>query len=172
MYLCEEYALRKKINFKCVRHVQKSFLFFDQENKLLVIKWTNQGNHPGYYEISECLLDSKIKTIKNNHVYWEQYEEFILNWLDCHNLLVSDKSEVFNLVWQYFLRRNDKFFSENYDPIEIYETISQKDSKNILNAIDFLEKISDKHPAVFDFWQKKASDVISKYAYWMLDLKN
>jgi hypothetical protein len=171
MLLCEEYASRHKIKILPILYVQKGFLFFDEDKKLLVIKWMKQGPHPGFYEISECKLDNKIKTIKNSYVNWDEYEKYLTNWIRSRDQIVSSSSEVFDLVWQYFLRKNDKTLAENYDSFEIFETVNEKNSKRILNAVCFLEKLSKKHPSIADFWSSKANDIISKYSYWLLDFK-
>lgn len=170
--MCEEYFSRKGIDFNFVRHVQKGFLFFDEDKKLLVIKWTKIGNQPGFYEISECLLSERIKTLKNSHVSWDEYEQYLDEWIRSHDLFVYNSNEIFDLVWSYFLRRNDKLFATNYDAEEIYETINKNNEQRVLNSFYFLEKITERHPDLANFWNSKASDIISKYSHWLLNYKN
>lgn len=172
MLLCEEYLFRNKIDILPIRYVQKGFVFFDEDKKLLVIKWMKQGPHPGFFEISECKLNNKVQTINNSYVGWDEYEDFLKKWLNNHDQLVSEPNEVFDLIWQYFLRKNDKIFSENYDAFEIFETINEKNSNRLLNAICFLEKLSKNNSNLVDFWNQKANEIVSKYSYWLVKLKN
>ena len=170
MFLHEEYALRKGLSIG-VKHVSKGFLFFGQDCRLLVIKWSQPGPHPGDYEISECVLGKRVKVLGHQNISWDRYEDYLLSWVSEHDDFVSNKAKIFHLVWEWFLRRNDKFFADNYDPIEIYSTIDATDSDRIINAMSFLEKLSKKQPQIFNFWNTKSSEIIAKYSHWLVSLK-
>lgn len=165
MLLCDEYALRNKIPAYPIKFVKKGFAFFGHNNNLLVIKWIQNGTSPGYYEISECDLAKSIKTIKLNNVDWEEYEQFLKNWSG-NNSIITDREKIFNLTWEYFIRRHEEFLLSNYGPYEIYPTIDNENKNRILDSLLFLEKIS-KHKFIFDFWNNKLSEVISLYCYWI-----
>lgn len=170
MFLHEEYALRKNLSVG-VKYVSKGFLFFGEDNRLLVIKWTQPGPHPGDYEISECLLGKRVRVLDHQNVSWNYYEDYILRWVSEHDNFVSNKTKIFHLVWEWFLRRNDKFFADTCDPIEIYSTIEASDTDRVVNSMSFLDKLSKKQPHIFNFWNTKSSEIIAKYSHWLVALK-
>jgi hypothetical protein len=167
MLLFEEYAGRKQIKIGPIKFVKKGFAFFGEKNYLFVIKWMQHGPHPGFYEISECSLEKRIRTIKVNNVHWEEYESFILNWKQ-KNKIIFDKKTIFFLSWEYFIRKNDRFFSENYTPDQVFPTVDENNPNRMLDCFDFLEHISKKHPDISNFWHNKLSEIISLYCHWLV----
>jgi hypothetical protein len=169
MLLRDEFLTRNRIFTTNVKFVKKGFAFFGENNDLLVIKWTSQGLSPGFYEISECILDKYIRTIKVNNIEWEDYENFLKNWA-LSNSIVTDKKIIFNLTWEYFIRKNESFLLQNYNHDEIFKTIDENNNNRMFDSMMFLDKIS-KHKSLFDFWNEKLTEVISCYCYWIASIK-
>lgn len=165
MLLYEEYALRNKISICPIRFVKKGFAFFGENNHLLVIKWIQNAPSPGIYEISECVLEKSIRTMKVDNVSWEDYEQFMKEWAK-NNSIVTDRENIFCLTWEYFVRKNENFLLQNYGPYDVYPTIDCENKNRVLDSTLFLEKLS-KHKFIFDFWNNKLSEVISLYCYWI-----
>jgi hypothetical protein len=169
--LCEEYHQRNGLPFPHARHETKGFVFFNGGSDLLSIRWSQPGPHPGSYDISECVLEDRIRSTKNSSVSWDEYEDFMLSWVSSNEGIVSSATKVFDLSWQYFIRRNDKILAKSYDPIEIYATIDEDNPIRNTSASALLATMRSKHPVEFDFWHSKASNIISRYSYWMAELK-
>jgi len=167
MELCDEYVSRMGLNPVFPMRVRKGFVFFGEDNRLLVVKWVQDGPTPGSYEFSECILENKVRSVRTEEVSWEEYDSYVLEWLDSHKTLVFDKSVVLNLAWEFFLRRNDSLFSELYDPAEIYETVNPLSSSRCLAIADFLEKVLRDRPEVYKSWSSKIGDVVSCYMHWL-----
>ena len=166
MLLCDEYSTRHNLPINQVKFVKKGFAFFGQKNDLLVIKWRQEGPHPGFYEISECALEKRIRTIKVDNVSWEDYEYFIRSWKQ-KNKIITDKNSIFLLAWEYFIRKNDKFFSENCDIEEVFKTLDETNENRIVDCVYFLEKLSTRHSNIANFWHDKLSDIVFSYCYWL-----
>lgn len=169
MKLWEDYALRCGLTDPQVKHVSKGFSFFGEDKKLLVIRWRQDKCHPGFYEISECAFQNRIRLLSQKNISWDDYEDYIFSWCRS-NVIVFDKIKVFDFVWEFFIRKNDIFFSSNYDPYEIYPTLDKENSKRLVCAFDFLEKIKVRNLSIYDMWNSKLSDIIFKYNYWMSSL--
>lgn len=170
MLLCEEFATRNLLPVPKIRFVKKGFAFFGENNFLLVIKWMQNGPGPGFYEVSECSLEKNIRTIKVNNINWDEYKEFIQNW-SASEQIVTDRKKIFNLTWEYFIRRNENFFLKKFGPEKIFSTIDCDNSNRIYDSISILEEISKIDKSVYDFWNAKLSEVIYLYCYWLEDAK-
>jgi len=168
MFLCDEYASRCNLQLPKIKHVKKGFAFTKQ-NYLLVIKWLQDGPGPGFYEISECLLEKRIKTHKINNIMWEEYPGFISHWSSCNSILIN-KNDIFFLIWEYFIRKNENIFLENYNHNSIFRTINKENPDRVVDCMYFLDEISKKHKSIYDFWNQKLSEVITLYCYWLSDV--
>jgi len=169
--LCEEYYKRNGLSFPHARHETKGFVFFNGGRDLLSIRWTQPGPHPGSYEISECVLESRIRSTKNSSVSWDEYEDFMQGWVSSNEGIVSCSTKVFDLSWQYFIRRNEKILAKNYDPVEIYATVDEDNPSRMASASVLLSTMQSKNPVEFNFWHSKAINIISSYSYWTAELK-
>lgn len=167
MRLCEEYLLRNSLDPKCSRHVRKGFLYFDGGLKLLCIEWANLGPHPGFYEISECVLGRTCTTLRSTRVDWEEYEAHILSWLEGGKNPVFDKTMVFDLTWQYFIRRHEKDIVGLMPLSDIYRTLDEGNDSRLVDCFGLLERISVARPQVAEFWRTRAFDIVSLYCHWM-----
>jgi hypothetical protein len=153
-----------------LRHCSKFFLFFNSGSDLLSCKWIQEGSS-GYYEFCECKLGKTVKVLKKDKVEWDGYEAFLKGWLDCHGGLVFDKTKIFNIVWEFFVVRNDKWLSSQYDPFVVYDTLSGDERIRMLRAMDIVEEILKSNTNVSTFWNGKAMEIVSRYAHWV-DRKN
>ncbi len=165
MHLCQEYLIRKKINSKFPLHVSKGFVFFN-DSILLSIKWIDSLSSVGYYEVSECKLEERIKILNTKNIMWEEYENHIINWSK-DKKIITNKKNIFYLVWMFFLRKNEVALLESFDPLEIYPTLNKNNPNWTIDAFYFLEKIEKNQPDLFNFWNSKANEILSKYCYWL-----
>lgn len=163
MYICEEYYFRKNLSIPSIKYVDLGFIFFNK-NKILKIEWEKNKPRPGIYNISECFLEKTIKTTKRHEVSWSEYEFFLKDWIRDKEFIV-DKNQIFILLWNYFLRRYESFFAENYDPFQIYETLEGENK--ITNALDLLDSIYQENKTVYDFWDLKINEILHNYCYWL-----
>lgn len=167
MRLCEEYLLRNSLDPKHARHVPKGFLYFEGGQRLLCIEWANHGPHPGFYEISECELGKTCKTLRSHRVQWEDYETHILSWLEQGRSPVFDKTKIFDLTWQYFMRRHEKDVAGLLPLSEIYKTLDVENPSRLVDCLSLIERLSVDRPHAADFWRKRAFDIVSLYCHWM-----
>jgi len=168
--LCEEYLLRNSLRPNHARHVDRGFLYFEGGSKLLAIEWVSPLPHPGYYEISECVLKRQCHKINSIRVEWNEYESHLLSWISRGRDPVFDKSEVFDLTWHYFLRRHEETLLDALPVSSIYKTVDDNNPSRIVDCLDLVERIEPLKPEVSAFWKNRAFDVISLYCYWMRDL--
>lgn len=167
MRLCDEYVERHGLRRLRLRHSSKFFLFFESGERLLSCKWM-QGSS-GYYEFCECRLGSGVVVLKREEVEWDRYESHLDGWTRSHEGLVFDKREVFHLVWRFFVMRNERFLAANYDPLTIYDTFEGEMSERTISAMNIVEDAAALNIEIGNFWKNKASEILSKYAYWLSD---
>jgi hypothetical protein len=152
-----------------LRHTNKFFLFFEGGDKLLSVKWVNVGASSGNYEFFECILGKTVKVLSKQDVEWADYENFLSSWLSSHAGFVFDENKVFLLVWLFFVKRNDRFLSDNFDPFLVLSSVDLKSESAASAAKKILNKMrSCRSPAVH-FWDNKANEIINKYAFWLSD---
>lgn len=170
MRLCDEYLLRNSISPNYARHVQKGFLYFEGGSRLLCVEWVVHGVHPGFYEMSECVLARTCRTLSSERVEWDEYESHLVSWMGAARDPVFDKTRVFDLTWQYFLRRHEDCLLGLVPLSEIHKTVDEGNSSRLVDCMDVLERISVVRPEASDFWRSRAFDIVSLYCYWMNDL--
>lgn len=164
MRLCDEYHERMNLDFLCLKHSSKFFIFFDNGDKLLSVKWNNSNS--GYYEFVECVLGKNVKVFSRTNVDWHDFEKFFSKWIDSHDGFVFDKKKILHLVWIFFVIRNDAFLSERYNPITIFKTLDlNSDSLNLIKKIS--TEISSSNCRSSLFWKNKSESILLNYAYWI-----
>jgi hypothetical protein len=165
--LCDEYLLRNSLEPRCARHVHKGFLYFEEGRRLLCIEWANHGPHPGFYEFSECELGRRCRTLSLKRVQWEEYESHLVSWVGSASGLVFDKTKVFDLTWQYFLRRHEDSLVGLVPLSEIYGTADENNPSRLVDCMALLERVSVVLPEAVKFWHSRAFDIVSLYCHWL-----
>lgn len=160
---------RKRISFPYVKHASKSYVFFGEDNDLLCVKWLPQGAHPGIYEISRHKLGRQMP-YDSARVDWDDYEKYMVGWSLNYEVVASNKTDVFRLVWLHFIVGNEKTLAAEYDPLEVYGTLEGSDS--VLRAVDFIEKFSEENSVLHSFWSSCCLDIMENYGYWLAGLKS
>jgi hypothetical protein len=148
-----------------LRHASKFYVFFDGGERLLSCKWIHAPSSTGYYEFVECELGRRVVVYSKNQVDWSDFEGFLGSWLDSHSGLLFDKGAIFDLVWRFFVLRNERYFSSNHDPLSVYMTMDLKNPLRRSLAADMIEEMSSSG-APATFWNSKASEIMSNYAHW------
>jgi hypothetical protein len=171
MKLCEEYCIRNSNIKPQIKHVSQGFCFFGEEQNLLIIKWQQHGCHPGFYDFHECVLQDRIRLKYQKLVAWDEYEDYVLSWCKSNSILFN-KTKIFETVWEFFVKRNESFLAENYNPQEVFVTLDEESKERTVSIINFIEKLQAKHPFVYDIWQHKISNIIFNYNHWMRGLCN
>lgn len=170
MRLCDEWLERNAITPGHARHVKKGFLYFEGGSKLLAIEWMSPGAHPGFYEISECVLGRRCKTLSSTRVDWEEYEDALVSWFAQAQRPVFDKSAVFDLTWQYFVRRHEDAIMSAVPLSEVHRTVDPCNASRLVDCMALVDKFSCLSPTLADFWMGRAFEVISLYCHWMREL--
>ena len=170
MRLCEEYLHRIGIKADCAVHVRRGFLYFDGGERLLSISWNEVGPHPGFYEFSECSLDTRCRVLSSERVDWEDYESHLISWKASAGGVVFDKARVFDLTWQYFLRRHEEVIMGALPLSMIHSTIDPSNKSRIVDCMSLVESLSSVAPEASEFWRSRAFDIISLYCHWLARL--
>ena len=166
MRLCDEYSERFGLTPLRLRHCSKFFLLFGSGKNLLSCKWIQNGSS-GYYEFCECFLGKSLRVLKREKVEWDSYETFLEDWIKSHEGIVFDKTDIFNLVWEYFATSNDRLISLSYDPVLVYETLSGDKKARVVSAMNLVDDMLKSNPQLAKFWNGKAMEIISRYAHWV-----
>lgn len=170
MRLCEEYIHRRGIKVDCAVHVRRGFLYFGNGDRLLSISWSQVGPHPGFYEFSECSLDTRCRVLSSERANWEEYESRLISWKSHAEGIVFDKARVFDLTWQYFLRRHEAVIMDAVPLSFIHSTIDPSNKSRLVDCMSLVEALSPIAPEVSEFWRSRAFDIISLYCYWLARL--
>lgn len=170
MRLCEEYLRRVGIDPNHARHVNRGFLYYDGGERLLSIEWTVHGPHPGFYEISECSLGRSCKRLSTARVEWDDYERHLFSWMSSARDPVFDKVMVFDLTWQYFLRKFEDSIVGLFPLSEVFRTVDPSNGSRMVDCVAMVENLSFMDPPAAKFWHSKAFDIISLYCHWMARL--
>lgn len=165
--LCDEYCLRMKLPSLRLRHASRFYLFFDDGRRLLSSKFINSDGSTGHYEFRRCILGSKVVVEKKEDVEWDRFESFLEDWLLQNSGFVFDESKVFDLVWRFFVVRNDRFLAANYDPLLIHSSLDPLNSARGSAAMEIINEISLNDCDAARFWKLKASEILSRYGYWL-----
>jgi hypothetical protein len=136
----------------------------------LSIRWEQVGPHPGFYDLSECVLETKCRVIRSDRVEWDDYEERLLSWKSSVVEIVSDKTKIFDLTWQYFLRRHESEFLHLFPLSDIHATIDPSNKSRLVRCADFLESLSNRCSQLSNFWHSRAFEIVSLYCHWLVRL--
>lgn len=167
MRLFEEYMERNCPGALYARRVEKGFLYFDSGARLLVIEWMSPERHPGFYEFSECELTRRCRTVSSRRVEWDEYESYVRGWMSTERAAVFDRGVVFDLTWQYFLRRHEGDILGAAPISQVYKTVDESNDSRLLDCFGLLETISSRAPSAVDFWRSRAFQIVSLYCHWM-----
>jgi len=170
MRLSEEYMLRNGASSNYARHVRRGFLYFDGGASLLSVSWIDSGVHPGHYEFSQCVLDKRCRSVRSESVAWEDYESRLLAWLGEDRTPVFERSLVFDLTWQYFVRRHQGELSRRFSLSELFATVDKMNPSRAVDCMTLVESLSAAEPAVADFWRRRAFVIIDSYCWWVSSL--
>lgn len=166
MRLCDEYLVRNGIEVNYARYIRRGFVYFRGGERLLSIEWNESGAHPGYYDLSECVLETRCRVLSSRRVEWDEYEERLVEWRRSEDI-VLDKSLIFDLTWSYFLRRHESVLIREFPLSQIHATIDRRNESRLLECARVLEVLSERAPKAADFWHSKAFDIVSLYCHWI-----
>jgi hypothetical protein len=170
MRLCEEYLCRKGLKVECAVHVRKGFVYFEGGAKLLSIRWEQAGAHPGFYGLSECALERRCRVLRSERVEWEDYEARLIEWKSSAGDILSDRTRIFDLTWQYFLRRHESDLVGLFPLSALHATIDPSNRSRPVQCAELLEAVGRRLPHAAEFWHSRAFDVISSYCHWLVRL--
>lgn len=191
MHLSEEYLIRNNINVPLVNHCGYSYCFVKSLFwELLVIKWFQEPNKVGYYNIqkieprgsgfehadrhTEFVFYNKNheNTFKKlNHpisVYYEDYEDFILS-LSFET--VTDEKEVLIVLWEMFLRSLD----DNIIHYNLFDKLSQTFfAQNNLDRfkiiLENIEYLHSNNLEIYNNWKNHFLPYCGNYSFWLAKL--
>lgn len=166
MRLCDEYLVRSGIEVDYAPHVRKGFVYFRGGERLLSIEWNEAGAHPGYYEFSECVLETRCRVLSSRRVEWEDYEGEIVSWRRSEDVVLN-RAEVFDLTWRYFLRRHESVLMCRIPLSDIHATIDAGNPSRLIDCARVLEVLYEREPEAARFWHSRAFDIVSLYCHWI-----
>lgn len=169
MRLCEEYLARRGIKVDYAPHVRRGFAYFRGGERLLSIEWSEAGAHPGYYEFSECVLETRCRILSSRRVEWDEYEERLVSWRRAEEV-VQDKASVFDLTWRYFMRRHESVLMRSFSLSELHATMDPANPSRLIGCASVLEALVESSPEAADFWHSRAFDIVSLYCGWIARL--
>lgn len=170
MRLCDEWLARNSISPRHARHVKKGFLYFDGGSKLLAIEWMSPGTHPGFYEVSECVLGKICSVLSSRRVDWEEYEDHLVSWMSRASGPVFDKTAVFDLTWRYFIRRHEDSLMSMLPLSEVYKTVDADNPSRLVDCMALVDGLASSAPRIAEFWNSRAFEVVAQYCHWMCEL--
>jgi hypothetical protein len=170
MRLCEEYLARRGVEVEYAVHVRKGFVYFEGGSRLLAIRWEQAGPHPGFYEFSECSLESRCRVLRSDRVEWDDYESRLVEWKSSVGGVVADKGRIFDLTWQYFLRRHESDLIRLFPLSEIHATLDPSNRSRAVQCMGMLDSLARTLPRAAEFWHSRAFDIISLYCHWLVRL--
>jgi hypothetical protein len=168
--LVEEYISRHGLNFRGALHVRKGFVYSRGGSELLSIYWNEVGPHPGFYVISECVLDTACRVRRSHKVVWDEYEALLIDLVKSSGPIISDRNAVFNLTWEYFVRRHESLLAGFVPLSRLIRTLDPSNPSRLVECMELLENLGDASPAALSFWNSKAFSLIESYCYWAADL--
>jgi hypothetical protein len=170
MRLCDEYLARMGVKADYAVHVGKGFVYYEGGSRLLSVRWEQAGPHPGFYELSECVLETRCRILRSERVEWDEYEGRLLDWKSSAGELVSDKTKVFDLTWQYFIRRHESELMGLFPLSRIHATIDPSNRSRIVGCAELLDVLAERSPHISDFWHSRAFEIVSLYCHWLVRL--
>jgi len=196
MYLFEEYLNRNAIEVNYVKHVSAGSLFYRWRDhwRILQIRFQDGGSHPGYYQVrifepinnhrerekyGDTRLEVTLRKIDESNIYWDQYQEFFLNW--CSKFKKNDvpinSHDAKIVAWEICVRCFDTLLSAYANNEDFYNTINLDLSSirrcgyidRVLNTIRKDERTSVREP-LLRFWEADINFMLSHYLDWLAKL--
>lgn len=167
MRLCDEYVARLGLNPRHARHQSKGFLYFEGGARVLSTLWVDGGSRPGHYEFNECVLESRCRVLKSHTVQWDDYEGWFLSWATPERGPVFERLKVFDLTWEYFVRRHQTDLASSFRLEQIHGTIGPSSPGRAVARAELIRSMDSACPAAAGFWRSRAMDIVSFYLYWV-----
>lgn len=166
MRLFQEYEARHGFRSNCAVHVRKGFVYLRGGEELLFIRWDEAGPHPGFYTLSECVLDASCRTVRSHKVVWDEYEPVMSDLIAKSNPIVSDPNRVFSLTWEYFVRKHEVLLAGFFPLSRVARTLDSANPSRLVDCFEVLDDLVQVSPAASQFWRSKAFPLIDSYCYW------
>lgn len=196
MNLCEEYLSRHHIDIPFARHniygdffpTGSSYCFIkDSFWNLLSIKWFQETNKVGYYNIQKIepnsngfiflenqysftaynKINKNLLTRLNNPVsiYYDDFEDFVLS---LSFQTVTNDQEVMIVLWEMFLRSlDDNIVHYNlFDKLSrSFFTENKSDRFNII--LENIEYLHSNNLEIYNKWKDRFFPFSNNYSYWL-----
>jgi len=188
MLLFEEYLARNQLDVPYAKHAVHQAVFYRRGGDhwaILLIRFNEQGNHPGYYSVRymEPVGNRTGVTMRrwrdDEVVYWENYQTFLTDWAKgvrksdiAHNELEARLAAwemclfVFDSLLVSYANSPTFFNTINLDltPADRYRNIERMIG---LIAKDERGKARD---ALIRFWEDDLASFYGNYAIWLVKL--
>ena len=195
MFIFEEYLTRHSFDVAYVKHTLNGSLFFRHNNqwRIINIRWSEQGNHPGlynirYYEPQGHRYDklggdrtgvTLRRAVDDAHIYWEEYEKYLVDW--AKKLTPQDiartQAEAKLAAWEICLfsfdallvgyANNENFFNTVNLDLPVNRRIAAVD--RILTQIKRDERSRIREP-IMNFWEAEIIPYIGSHCDWLVKI--
>lgn len=181
MKILEEYFNRHNIiQVPVVHHCELESVFLrnveTNELKIFHIKWQNHDFHPGNYKIE---ISTPNKGVIRTILYWDEYEDYILKWIDEEvywNPIKKIKENLILTGFEFLINSNKNNQAITLAPFRLKNIINE--ALNSKNEIDhrlsrcskFIQFICEYHPDMFRYWRNEIFKHIDNYSDWLPDL--
>ena len=183
MHLHEEYIKRRQLKIPLIRYDSRSvaLLKSEEEWRIIDISWVSCHWHPGHFVIRVLMprhdKGGSIRVFPNRELYWDQYEDHILELKDTWSGFHAIPKKESSLAWWYvFLLMYDSSLAQlSFDFRELVAASIDPDSEFLDKKIaakraQLQMRIED--ICLEEAWSGITHDYSPKYADWLVNLIN
>lgn len=184
MKLYEEYLARHRLEVPVISHCTTGSVFLRTgmmafPYSFLKIFWVENSRGPGNYVITHVhpIRDGFyekgqiFERISSVNLYWDQYEDYLLEWADnCVGRPVrSDVS--FFAAWEMFVYIFDSWFKNQPQILKtvLFETLDEDNSHNVRmqSYKEICNYMAVHTPAILKVWREEILIWVGCYSGWL-----
>jgi len=188
MKLHEEYFNRHKVKLPIISHCTTGSVLLRNNGTMaypssfLKIFWVENSRGPGNYVVTHLFpvkdgffdRGQIFERINSVSVYWDQYEDYLLDWaLDVKGSPVLEEQRFF-AAWEMFVYMFDSWFKNQPHSLKLvlFETLDEDNSTKVRmeNFKEISSYMSVHTPAILKIWREEILIWLGCYSGWLAQL--
>jgi len=193
MKLYEEYLARHGLKIPVVNHCTNGSVFLQRDRtskynySFLKIFWVENPRGPGNYVITHlCPIRDGFHQqghifdrISSVNVYWDQYEDYLLDWIATNIQLEKTMQPVPSerclfAAWEMFVYIFDSWFNNQPQSIKtvLFDTLDEDNSHGFRTQSykEICNYMSVNTPAILKIWREEILIWVGFYSGWLSKL--
>jgi hypothetical protein len=198
MFLFEEYLLRNQIDVPYAKATHRSAVIYRNGVSwtILVLRYQDQGNHPGYFVArymepsgnrydrngNDCTGSTLRRVREDESIYWENYQTYLTNWAKSIRKtdIAANEIDARLAVWEVCLQCFDVLLTPyatselffNTINLDLPATERYKHIEHMIQLIRRDDRNKIHNHVLTRFWEDDMGELFccGNYATWLVKL--